>query len=119
MNGLLTSKPFWVILLTAIPFIIIWVSEGLATAVVVYIVIGAMSLFFFYKLKEKQAQRRSQGSSRFLIVEDDDEDSYYAITPARSSSPKVDRKPKKKSVKGFRINPITGKKEPTRSRHRL
>ena len=108
MSSVVANKFFWLALALLVPFVGIWIQISFLHAVVSYAVFGGMLGFFVIKMKEKKGS-----NLRIVMVDrDSDDDSYYVVETDRTRQPR-------RGPRGFRVNPVTGKKEKVRYRGRL
>ena len=52
---MLRSKYFWIAMVVLVPFLIVWIMEGLGWAIATYVVVGA---FFLFALTRARRRRR-------------------------------------------------------------
>lgn len=77
---MLRSKYFWIALVILIPFIIIWIMEGLAWAVGVYIAIAGVTILIL------GGTRRRRRKIYYYYDNDDDDEIIIEQRPRRSPS---------------------------------
>ncbi|MEW6142800.1 MAG: hypothetical protein AB1597_06560 [Chloroflexota bacterium] len=68
---MLKSKYFWIAILLCVPFIIVWVMEGLGWAIATYVVVGAFFLFVLTSARRRKRRTYYYDGGDIYIVKDE------------------------------------------------
>ena len=76
---MLKSKYFWIAIVILVPFIVLWIMEGIGWAIATFVLVG---IFFLSAFATRSRRRR-----RYYYYDDDDyEEEIIERTPRRPSS---------------------------------
>lgn len=76
VKRMVRSKYFWITLAIVIPFVVLWIKEGLMWAIITFLILGGLILFL--------TSRRRRSRRYYVIDEDDyDEDEEIIIESGR------------------------------------
>ena len=65
VKRMVRNKYFWIALAIGIPFVVLWIKEGLMWAIITFLILGGLILFF---------TRRRRRPRRYYLIEDEDDE---------------------------------------------